>query len=151
LGRAFVNVKIMVNSIIDDRSNYSYESISEGYEFKYLSEWDLGSEKEFVREFYEYLENLLKEEGIIIVVGFNILRFDIPLIIQKSVEYRGSLSEFNKLWHDVFTLDLFQIALSFNRMMFKGNGNKLENLATGLREKGFEVPEPIGKGGNVPK
>jgi uncharacterized protein YprB with RNaseH-like and TPR domain len=41
---------------------------------------------------YEYLENLLKEEGIIIVVGFNILRFDIPLIIQKSVEYRGSLS-----------------------------------------------------------
>jgi len=40
----------------------------------------------------------------IVGFNFNILRFDIPLLIQKGVEYGvGGLAELNKLWHDTYT------------------------------------------------
>ena len=45
-----------------------------------------------IRRFYEYINDLIAESKFLVIIGFNILRFDIPLLIQKGVEYGvGSL------------------------------------------------------------
>ena len=149
---AFVNERVIAIGVIEDWIRYSSESLSSGEErvqFKYFIEWDLKSEEGVIKEFYGYLEVLRKGSDFLVVVGFNILRFDIPLLIQKSVEYGKDLAEVNKLWHSTFAIDLFQVALPLNGMTFKGHS--LENLARLLRERGFGVPEPVGSGADVAK
>jgi len=57
----------------------------------------------------------------VIIVGFNILRMDIPLLIQKGAEHEiRELDELNAFWHDTFTIDLFQQLLLSNKNMFSG-------------------------------
>lgn len=82
------------------------------------------------------------------VVGFNILRFDIPLLLQKGIKYSiGSFEELNKLWYDTFTRDYFQVTLLLNNMRFKGL--TLEYLAEKIGESGVKVPESYGMGEQV--
>ena len=101
--------------------------------FKVFSEWDLGSEEAVIRRFYEYLNDLIAESKFLVIIGFNILRFDTPLLIQKGVEYGvDSLSDLNKLWHSIFTIDLLQVTLPLNIMLFKGN--TLKNIANRARK-----------------
>lgn len=123
--------------------------------FKYSTEWELGSEQNIVTQFYDYLKGLIEdyraqEIKFLNVVGFNILRFDVPLLIQKGVEYNvGDVAELNKLWDDTFTRDYFQVAPPLNSMKFKGL--TLEHLAEKARESGIQVPEPHGRGEDVGK
>lgn len=156
---AFIDEKIITIGLIVDRTGYEQESSKiwgpPQVDFKYFTEWGVGDERSVITKFYDYLKGLVEgwESGMIRfieVVGFNILRFDIPLLIQKGVEYNvGSLAELNKLWHDTFTRDYFQITLPLNEMKFKGL--KLEYLAEKVRERGIQVPEPFGKGEDVRK
>jgi len=81
-------------------------------------------------------------------LGFNILRFDILLLIQKGVEHGvGGLAELNKLWHDTYTIDYFQTTLPFHDMKFKDL--KVEYLTKIAKSVGVEVPEPFGSGEDV--
>ena len=151
---AFINERIIVIGILEDWSPYSEESLSitlgSKVNFKVFSEWELRSEETVVRRFYEYLNNLITKSEFLVIVGFNILRFDIPLLIQKGVEYGvGSLSDLNKLWHNTFTIDLFQVALPLNKMLFKGN--TLENIADKARKYGINIPSTYGRGEDVPR
>jgi hypothetical protein len=75
------------------------------------------------------------------VIGFNILRFDIPILSFKGVQYRvGVAQKIYDLWHKLFTIDYRQVALPLNGMMFKGL--TLAYLAKLLRERGvINVPE----------
>jgi len=52
-----------------------------------------------MHEFYRYLKELVNNYGNnLIVIGFNILRYDISLLIQKGVEHgMAPLSELNAL------------------------------------------------------
>jgi len=79
------------------------------------------------------------------VAGFNVLRFGIPLLIQKGVEHGvGDLAELNRLWHSTYTIDYFQTTLPLHGMKFRGL--KLEYLAEIARRAGAEVPKPLGSG-----
>ncbi|QPG49178.1 hypothetical protein AB1303_13885 [Saccharolobus solfataricus] len=161
---AFVNEKVIAIGLIADQTDYKPESSNiwdlPKVEFKYFKEWKRDERSEewehdeysVVTQFYKYLKELIekwrRKEMYIEVVGFNILRFDIPLLIQKGVEHRvGSLEELNSLWHNTFTRDYLQMALPLNNMRFKGL--QLEYLAEMLREKGVNVPKPYGKGEEV--
>jgi len=53
---------------------------------------------------------------------------DIPLLIQKEVEYK--VANINKLWHNTFTIDILQSLLPTNQFMFKGL-----NLSSVFEEK----------------
>ena len=120
-------------------------SEGEGRIEKFL-EWDLGDEKGVIKEFYSYIFDLMEEEDFLVVVGFGILRFDIPLLIQKGVEYGYSLSELNAFWHRTFTIDLFQSMLPAYNFRYKGNS--LENLVKEAERFGVSI-ELYGSGREV--
>lgn len=87
-----------------------------------------------IKSFYEDFIKQFDNAEFIVIVGFNILRMDIPLLIQKGVEYKiAPLDKLNFLWHNTFTIDLFQLLLPANRGMFKGL--KLSKVLEMLRDK----------------
>jgi predicted PolB exonuclease-like 3'-5' exonuclease len=106
---------------------------------KLFTEWEHGSEREVIRKFYKELRMYGEQRAM--VIGFNILRFDIPILSFKGVQYRvGVAQKIYDLWHKLFTIDYRQVALPLNGMMFKGL--TLAYLAKLLRERGMiNVPE----------
>ena len=44
-------------------------------------------ERSIVVKFYELLRNILKRESTVWIIGFNIFRFDIPLLTLKDIQY----------------------------------------------------------------
>jgi hypothetical protein len=62
---------------------------------------------------------------------------DIPLLIQKGVEYDvEGLSGLNQLWHNTFTINFFQLLLLANKFRFKGL--KLAKSLELARELGYK-------------
>ncbi len=154
---AFIGEKLVAVGVLEDWTRYVPESAdvwdSESVRFHYFTEWDLGGESQVVTKFYNYLQELIqdwrrKKIGFLNVVGFNILRYDIPFLIQKGIEYGiGTPADLMKLWHNTFTIDYFQATLPFHGMKFK-NLN-IEYLVIKAKDKGVKVPEPYGSGSNV--
>jgi DNA polymerase elongation subunit (family B) len=106
---------------------------------KLFTEWKHCSERDVIRKFYKELRMYSEQRAM--VIGFNILRFDIPILSFKGVQYRvGDAQKIYDLWHKLFTIDYRQVALPLNGMMFKGL--TLAYLAKLLRERGvINVPE----------
>jgi hypothetical protein len=106
---------------------------------KLFTEWEHGSEREVIRKFYKELRMYSEQRAM--VIGFNILRFDIPILSFKGVHYRVCVAQkIYDLWHKLFTIDYRQVALPLNGMMFKGL--TLAYLVKLLRERGvINVPE----------
>ena len=153
---AFINEKVIAIGVLEDWTPYRESSLQpspSSIEYRVIAEWRLGSEREIIFELYSYLYRLIsmvkrKEVKFLEIVGFNILRFDIPLLIQKGLVYGiGGIDQLNKLWHDTHTRDLFQATLPLRNMLFKGHS--LEGIAEKARECGLNVPEPYGKGENI--
>jgi len=140
---AFTEEKVIAIGALEERAPHEEAS------FKLFTEWEAGSEKAAVGEFYRYLK-ALTGNGRVIVVGYNILRFDIPLLVQKGVEHGvGSLPELNKLWYNTYMIDLFQLTLPLNNMMFYGHS--LEKLGEKTRSINPDIPKPYGRGADVAK
>ncbi|ARM74597.1 hypothetical protein [Acidianus manzaensis] len=119
------------------------------------NEWDLGNEMELITKFYNFLNDRLneidsknlkffsKEKDVlerVFVYGFNITRFDIPLLIQKGVEYNiNDLPDMNLMWGNLIVTDYLQLLLTLNRMKYHGlNWN---NFARLLVKAGYKVPK----------
>ncbi len=85
----------------------------------FWKEWDAG-EKELINQFYKFLESLTSKERTVWIIGFNILKFDIPILIYKVLKFglRG-YSEIFELWHNCYIEDERQILLPFNDFRFK--------------------------------
>lgn len=138
---AFTEEKVIAIGVLEEQPS------DEEASFKLFTEWKTGSEKAAVGEFYRYLKALTGNDTVI-VVGYNILRFDIPLLVQKGVEHGvGSLPELNKLWYNTYVIDLLQVTLPLNHMRFKGHS--LEELSEKARSIALDIPEPYGKGADV--
>jgi len=75
-------------------------------------------ERGIVIKFYELLRNLLSKERTVWIIGFNILRFDIPLLILKGIQY--GISSVFELWHRVYVEDERQVLLPLSGFIFKG-------------------------------
>jgi predicted PolB exonuclease-like 3'-5' exonuclease len=106
---------------------------------KLFTEWKHGSERDVIRKFYKELRMYSEQRAT--VIGFNILRFDIPILSFKGVQYRvGGAQKIYALWHNLFVTDYIQVALPLNGMTFRGL--TLTYLAKLLREKGVvNVPK----------
>lgn len=109
-----------------------------------LKEWE-SDEKTILKQFYEYFSNLLESERSVFLVGFNLLRFDIPVLIYRLVKneidtYENVLDKFQK----PFTTDLRQALLPFNDMRHKGLNAEAISEKLGLESpphKNFEIPK----------
>lgn len=155
---AFLNEKVIAIGLLEDWTPYRLDSLNKQAELKLLTEWELTSEKKVISGFYEYINKVLTcGARFIVIVGFNILRMDIPLLIQKGFEYGvASIDKLNLIWHNTFTIDLFQLLLPANKCMFEGLrlstivkviSNKLREVdLLYMEEHGEKVKEAYEKG-----
>jgi len=156
---AFINEKVIAIGVLEDKTRYTPESSSIWNEgdvaFKFFTEWEYDDERELILAFYKYLRELVElwrrgKIRFIEIIGFNILRFDIPLLVEKGFEHgAGNIAELNKLWYDTFAIDYLQASLPFNEMRFKDLS--LRNLAERAKKTQIEIPEAHGTGKDVKK
>ena len=140
--------KVIAIGFIEDWTPYREDQPKQGIKAKIFGEWDLGDEHSVIKSFYEYFEELTKKARTIIVIGFMILRYDIPLLIQKGIEYKiASPAHLNNIWHTTFIIDYTQVMLPAYGFKFKGNS--LENLANEAKLRGCQVQPLYGKGKDV--
>jgi len=78
---AFVNEKVVLIGIIEDWTPFREESINQEVSFRFFADWELGNEKNIIEHFYKYLDDLRARARFIELVGYNIMRFDIPLLL----------------------------------------------------------------------
>ncbi|WP_338602432.1 hypothetical protein V6M85_02195 [Sulfolobus tengchongensis] len=153
---AFHNEKIITIGVMEITNNKNRSTFI-------LTEWDSGGEKELVSKFYEYLKariNQISASNLkfftgekdalerIFVYGFNILRFDIPILIQKGVEYSiGNLPDLNLMWGGLIVTDYLQLMLPYNKMKYKGlTWNGFVEI---LRRLGYKVPKIKTEGNEI--
>lgn len=123
---AFVNERVIAIGLLEDYTPHTTDSLNKPVNKLLFKEWELGSEEKVIRDFYRYLMGVImsKKDKSLTIVGFNILRMDIPLLIQKGVEYETKsmegMGKLNQLWHNTFTIDFLQVLLSANKLEFKG-------------------------------
>ncbi|MEM0241350.1 MAG: hypothetical protein QXP29_07805 [Candidatus Nezhaarchaeales archaeon] len=163
---SFTREDIILIGLLVDGSEVMYEPL-ENFELEDVKRFD--EEREILLRFYKYLKKILREGYSIEIIGFNNLRFDIPLIVSKTLRhnivkdvfgselkeerritgrYVHSADFINKWWHSIYTIDLAQVLLSFN--MFRFKELKLETMAKRLNEKfkcKIEVQEKFNLGG----
>jgi len=105
-----------------------------------------GDESYLIREFYKWFIQLTQSEKIV-VIGFDILRYDIPLLIQKGFEYGvGNIAELNKLWHNTHVIDYQQVALQYYN--FPGKPT-FPSLVEVVKETDVNVSKLCSSDGNV--
>ena len=145
----FIEEEIIVVGVIEDLDDQTKR-------FKFFPLWDteINNEGKLVREFYKYLGNVRKhakkQDKTVVIVGFNILRFDMPLLIQKGFEYKiDSLNRLNKFWHDMIVINYEQASLPFYSMRFKDL--RLDTLIGKAKAIGLNIEERYGSGKDVVK
>lgn len=145
---AFVEERIISSGLLIDETPYQEDSLKESIEPVLISEWDGLSECEIVRKVQDQVREAQKNHRFAVVCGFNILRFDIPLLTCKCVQY--SLDKHDviaKMWNNCFTIDYFQQLLTANKNYFKGFS--LERILEVSKKLGLEPPAYSTSGGAI--
>lgn len=118
---AFVEERIISSGLLIDEMPYQEDSLKESIEPTLISEWHGLNECQIVSKVQDHVREAMNNHRFTVICGFNILRFDIPLLISKCVQHSlGKHDETAKMWNDCFTIDYFQQLLVANRNFFKG-------------------------------
>jgi len=109
-----------------------------------LKEWEKG-ELQIICEFYEYFKGIVSR-GYVQVIGFNLLRFDVPFLIYKLITFQieNNLDQIFETFRKVFWRDLRYCLYPLNNLSFKGLSE--EEVAKNL---GLKLPEPPSR--EIPK
>jgi len=145
---SFTEERIISSGLLIDETPYREDSLKESIEPVLVSEWDGLSECEIVKKTQNQVGEAQKNHRFAVVCGFNILRFDIPLLICKCVQY--SLEKHDviaKMWNNCFTIDYFQQLLVANKKYFKGFS--LERILKVSKKLGLEPPAYSTNGGAI--
>ncbi|MEM3641330.1 MAG: hypothetical protein QXH37_05375, partial [Candidatus Bathyarchaeia archaeon] len=118
---AFVNEKVISSGLLVGETPYNEDSLRESVKPVLICEWNGLNEREIINKLQGQVNEIQKNHRFVVICGFNILRFDIPLLLCKYVEY--SLDDYDvvaKMWNDCFIIDYFQQLLITNKNYFKG-------------------------------
>lgn len=136
----FVNEKIISCGLLVDETPYCEDSLKEKGELILFNEWDELDERVIVSKVNDYVAEMQRRHRFTVICGFNILRFDVPLLICKAVQYAlGKHEVFSKMWNDCFTIDYFQQLLVANENQFKGL--TLENIVEVSKRLNLKPPK----------
>jgi hypothetical protein len=145
---AFVNERIISSGLLIDETPYNEDSLKEDIKPVLTSEWDGFSEFEIVKNVQDQVKEVRKNYEFVVLCGFNILRFDIPLLTCKCVHYLLDKHEATaKMWNNCFTIDYFQQLLIANRNYFKGFS--LERIVEVSKSLGLKPPAYSTSGGAI--
>ena len=87
-----------------------------------LREW-ISDEKSVISKFYDLLKTKIKTEKTVTIIGFNILRFDVPLLSCRLHRYKVDKLHNNlEFFRKIYWRDLRQCLLPFNKYRLKGLG-----------------------------
>ena len=118
---SFVEERIISSGLLIDETPFQEDSLKESIEPILINEWDGLNECQIVSKVQDQVREAMISHRFTVICGFNILRFDIPLLICKCVQHQvGKPDEVAKMWNDCFTIDYFQQLLVANRNFFKG-------------------------------
>jgi len=118
---SFVEERIISSGLLIDETPYQEDSLKENVDSVVMSEWDGLNECQIVDKIHEQVKQAMASHRFTVICGFNILRFDIPLLTCRCIQHSlGKLDEVSKMWNDCFTIDYFQQLLVANRNFFKG-------------------------------
>jgi DNA polymerase elongation subunit (family B) len=136
---SFVEERIISSGLLVDETPYQEDSLKENIDPILISEWDGFNECQIVEKVYEQVKQAMVSHRFTVICGFNILRFDIPLLICRCVQHSlGRHDEIAKMWNDCFTIDYFQQLLAANRNFFKGM--TLEKIVEVSKKLGLKTP-----------
>lgn len=145
---SFTEERIISSGLLIDETAYQEDSLKESIEPVFISEWDGLSECEIVKKTQDQVREALKNHRFTVVCGFNILRFDIPLLICRCVQNSlGKPDEVAKMWNNCFTIDYFQQLLTANKNYFKGFS--LEKILEVSKSLGLKPPVYSTSGGAI--
>lgn len=118
---SFVEERIISSGLLIDETPYHEDSLKEKIDPILISEWDELTEQQIVSIVQDHIQEALRNHRFTVICGYNILRFDIPLLICRSVQYTLEKHDVvAKMWNDCFTIDYFQQLLVANKNFFKG-------------------------------
>lgn len=118
---AFVEEKIISGGMLIDETPYEEESLRFSINPILISEWGGLNECQIVGKIQNIVQEALSSHRFTVIGGYNILRFDIPLLLSRCAKYSlGGLDETTKMWHDCFAIDHIQQLLTANGNRFKG-------------------------------
>jgi len=152
---SFVEEKIISSGLLIDETPYQEDSLKEKIDPILISEWNGLNECQIVKNVHNQIKQTMMSHRFTVICGFNILRFDIPLLVCRYVQCSISKhDEVAKMWNDCFTIDYFQQLLTANRNFFKGMtlekivevSKELELKPPAYRTSGSEVKELYDQG-----
>ncbi len=145
---AFTDERIIVVGGVKDESPFAEGSLKIEPSLTVYSEWNDGSERQILARLFSFLTEALSAHRFTVLAGFNILRFDIPLLVARSVQLGlGQVDALSKLLHNTYTLDYFQQLLPANNNLFKGM--TLPTIVRVSRELGLNPPESFAQSGDI--
>ncbi len=145
---AFTDEKIIIIGVLKDETRFEETNLPIEPSHTILSEKSEGSEKHMVETLQSFVRDALATHRFTLVVGFNILRFDIPLLISKGTQMGlGSSDTLTQFWHNTFTIDYFQLLLPANGMQFKELS--FPNIVRVSQELGLNPPGIVGQSEDI--
>jgi len=136
---SFVEERIISSGLLIDATPYQEDSLNKSIDPILVGEWQGFDECDIVKKTQDQVREAWMNHRFAVICGFNILRFDVPLLICKCVQYSlGNLIMLAKMWNDCFTIDYFQQLLVANRNFFKGM--TLEKIVEVSRKLGLKPP-----------
>mgnify|MGYP001045511679 CR=1 FL=1 len=137
---AFIDERIISVGLLRDETPYQESSLYEEIEPILINEWNGLDEHSIVSTLQDQVRETLGSYRFTVLCGFNILRYDIPLVMCKLSHYSlGKHDAIAKMWHDCFTIDYFQQLLIANSNRFKGF--TLEKIIDVAKKFNLKPPE----------
>jgi hypothetical protein len=139
---AFENEKIIACGFLVDNTLRESDNLNYDPKFKYFYAKKLSEEKKILKQILDFVCELRTNSNVEIV-GFNILRFDIPLIIGRSAKLRiMDVERVSSIFYNCYCIDYSQILLPANEMRFKGL--KLSTIISEAKSMNPRIPPPEG-------
>ncbi|MHA1973977.1 MAG: hypothetical protein ACTSW1_13345 [Candidatus Hodarchaeales archaeon] len=137
---AFIDEKIITAGLLVDKTSYNKNSLRTIIPPIIFSEWNGYNEQKIISLVEKQIKKALKSYRFTVVCGYNILRYDIPLLICKSMKYTNNDPSIQgRLWWDPLSIDLQQQVLVLNNNMFKGT--TLGNVVQKAKQLKLNPPE----------
>ena len=145
---AFVDERIISAGILLDNTPYHESSLHDEIKPLLFSEWDGLSENQILSQVESLIKDTLNRYRFTVVCGYNILRFDIPLLVCKSqTNVNRDLNRLSKMWYDCFAIDLMQQILLLNGNLFRGTS--LGNVVSVSNKLSLDPPEYTSSGASI--
>ena len=106
----------------------------------FMYEWDLGSEKALLGDFYKKLKEWSSCDGFFKIVGFNHLSYDMPYLFSRMVAHK--IAPEKELFHLLFSkarhIDLSQIGMAISK--FTKRDQDFRNISQKIINMAYDIP-----------